>query len=60
MILNNTALEQELLNGTGDIQVNNPHVTLDLSYFEAFPLSMMTDQLAPVVIILLVRHINFI
>ena len=58
-ISSHTALGQEkLLNRMGDIQVNNPHVTLYLSYFVAFLPSTMMDQLAPV--ILLVRHMNFI
>ena len=39
--------QEELLNKTGDIQVNNPRVTLDLSHIGAFPLSTMTDQLTP-------------
>ena len=43
--------QEELLNETGDIQVNNPRVTLGLSHFGAFPLSTMTDQLAPVIFI---------
>ena len=51
-ILSHTALgQEELLNETGDIQVNNPRVTLGLSHFGAFPLSTMTDQLAPVIFI---------
>ena len=51
-ILSHTALgQEELSNGTGDIQVNNPHVTVYLSHFVAFPLSTMTDQLAPVIFI---------
>ena len=51
-ILSHTALgQEELLNETGDIQVNNPRVTLGLSHIGAFPLSTMTDQLAPVIFI---------
>ena len=51
-ILSHTALgQEELLNGTGDIRVNNLYVTLHLSHFTAFPLSMMMDQLAPVIFI---------
>ena len=53
MILSHTSLgHEELLNWTGDIsQVNNPHVILDLSHFEVFSLSTMTDQLVPAVLI---------
>ena len=52
MILSHNALgQEELLNKTGDIQVNNPRVTLGLSHIGAFPLSTMTDQLAPVIFI---------
>ena len=43
--------QEELLNEMGDIQVNNPRVTLGLSHLGAFPLSTMTDQLAPVIFI---------
>ena len=50
-ILSHTAPGQELLNGRGDIQVNNAHMTLHLSHFTAFPLGMMMNQLAPVIFI---------
>ena len=60
-ILRHTALGQkELMYETEDIQVNNPHVTLGFLHFVALPLSMIIDQLAPVILILVVRHINFI
>ena len=51
-ILSHTALgQEELLNGMGDIQVNNPHVTLGLSHFVAFLLSVTVNQLARVICI---------
>ena len=41
--------QKELLYGMGDILVNNPRVTLAFLHFMEFPLSMMTNQLAPVI-----------
>ena len=52
MILRHTAQGQkQLLYRTGDLQVNNPHVTLNIMHFVAFLLSTMRDQLAPVIFI---------
>ena len=52
MILSHIALGQdELLNGTRDILVNNPHVTLGLLHFVAFLPNRVMDQLAPAIFI---------
>ena len=49
-ILRHTALgQEELFYGMEGIQVNNPRVTLLCKHFVAFPLSMIIDQLAPVI-----------
>ena len=47
MVLSQMALGQkEMLNGMGDIQVNNHCMTLAFLHFVALPLSTIMDQLA--------------